>query len=266
MKLSDDEDQGFQMDCQQVENKNVIERYLADRLSEQEMEAFEQHYLECARCFDELQLRHATAIELARRPIPLTPARKSWVFSWQWSLAFAAVVLAVLASVLYMRSGQQARSRATQIAAVQPPDASLLEQLAVVDEIPPYLPGVIRGGETNPALINFQEGMRLYSAQKYAEAVAPLTEASHLDPQHVPTAFYLGISHLVAGSVDSAIEQLSKAARQPEYSEEAHWFLAKAHLKKRDVGSARGELNAVVSLHGAYSSLAQDLLRQIQKF
>ena len=60
------------------------------------------------------------------------------------------------------------------------------------------------------------------------------------------TAFYLGISQLVTGNPDEAIDQLSKVTSQESpYSEEGHWFLAKAFLKKRDFRSARTELERV---------------------
>ena len=257
------------MDCKRVEEQDMIERYLTERLSEPETEAFEQHYLECGKCFGELQMRHAAAIELTHRPIQLTPARSSWMpLSWQWAMASAVIALAVLAGILYIRPREEARPPAQQIAAVQQPSAAVLEQLASVDQIPPYVPGLIRGGETNPALIKFQEGMTLYSAQKYADAIAPLSEAARLDPQQqLPIPFYLGIAYLVTGNPGGAIEQLSKiTSKDNPYSEEGHWFLSKAYLKKRDFRSARAELQAVESLHGAHSAAAHDLFQQITNY
>src|SRR5205814_7835832 len=79
MKLSDDGSKGPNMDCRMVDEQEIIERYLAERLSEQETEAFEQHYLACSKCFGQLQMRHAAAIELASRPIQTAPARSSWM-------------------------------------------------------------------------------------------------------------------------------------------------------------------------------------------
>ena len=75
-------------------------------------------------------------------------------------------------------------------------------------------------------------------------------------------SFYLGISYLVSGNPDGAVEQLSKVtAQENPYSEESHWFLSKAYIKKKDFRSARTELQAVVSLNGQHSSAAQDLLK-----
>jgi tetratricopeptide (TPR) repeat protein len=267
MKLSDDGDDGVNMVCRTVEEEDVIERYLAGRLSTNEAEAFEQHYLECQKCFADLQLQHATAIELTYRPVhSLHLHRKPWALSLQWAAATVAVLLLV-AGVLYLRPHEKTQVPAQQIAAAQRPSAAVLEQLAAVDQIPSYIPGLIRGGETNPALIKFQEGMTLYSAGKYADALAPLKQAEGLDSlQSLPIPFYLGIAYLVSGDPQEAIAQFSKVPRENAYSEEAHWYLSKAYLKSRNFSSARTELQTVESLHGAHSAAAHDILQQIKNY
>jgi tetratricopeptide (TPR) repeat protein len=267
MKQSDQGGKKSDMDCQKVEDQEIIERYLAERLSEPELEAFEQHYIECQRCFGELKLRHAAAIELARQPVPLRAAPRPRFSSWQWGLASTVAAVAILIGILYLRPREETRVPVPQIAAIQQPDAALVDQLAVIGPVPPYIAGVIRGGETDPAQLKFQEGMDLYSRQKYSDAIGPLTEAARLDPARPMIAFYLGISYLASGNPDAAVEQLSKiTAQESAYSEEGHWFLAKAYLRKRDFNAARKELQAVQSLHGAYAGAAQDLLNQIRNF
>src|SRR5438067_6863386 len=109
--------------------------------------------------------------------------------------------------------------------------------------------------------------MDVYYAQKYSDAIGPLSESARMDSERPITAFYLGISYLASGNADAAIGPLAKVtATDNPYSEEGHWFLAKAYLKKRDFRSARTELQAVESLHGAHESSAKDLLKQIQSF
>ncbi len=44
------------LNCDAVEDRRLVERYLAGTLSEQETEAFESHYLTCLRCQNELRL------------------------------------------------------------------------------------------------------------------------------------------------------------------------------------------------------------------
>ena len=54
------------MDCGRVARDEILESYLLSRLSEEDRDAFEQHYFECARCFDELQTLQAIRDELPR--------------------------------------------------------------------------------------------------------------------------------------------------------------------------------------------------------
>jgi hypothetical protein len=42
------------MDCTRVAREEIAERYLVGDLSDGDRNAFEEHYFECARCFEEL--------------------------------------------------------------------------------------------------------------------------------------------------------------------------------------------------------------------
>ena len=53
MALNRERPGGATVDCQRVEQEEVIERYLAGKLPEGEAEAFEQHYVGCESCFEE---------------------------------------------------------------------------------------------------------------------------------------------------------------------------------------------------------------------
>ena len=54
------------MDCGRVAREEILEGYLGGRLTEEDREAFEEHYFECARCFDELRTLQAIREELRR--------------------------------------------------------------------------------------------------------------------------------------------------------------------------------------------------------
>jgi len=56
------------LNCGEVNDRGLVERYLAGRLSETEIEVFESHYLTCSHCQNELRL--ATAI---REVLPEVP-------------------------------------------------------------------------------------------------------------------------------------------------------------------------------------------------
>ena len=52
------------MDCGRVTRDEIIESYLVGRLSDEDRDAFEAHYFECARCFGDLQALQAIQGEL----------------------------------------------------------------------------------------------------------------------------------------------------------------------------------------------------------
>ena len=55
------------MDCARVAREEIVERYVVGGLSDEDRSAFEEHYFECARCFEELEALQAIQAEL-RRP------------------------------------------------------------------------------------------------------------------------------------------------------------------------------------------------------
>ena len=55
------------MDCTRVAREEIAERYLVGGLSDEDRNAFEEHYFECVRCFEELEALQAIQAEL-RRP------------------------------------------------------------------------------------------------------------------------------------------------------------------------------------------------------
>jgi len=258
------------MDCRMIEGQNVIERYLTEKLSSEEAEAFELHYLGCKRCFQELKMRHAAAIEMVRDPIPLKTSRHGLLaFRTRWAFATVVAVLFALIIVVFFRPvgnrpPQSSGQSVIPSSPTQTDATAVITQMAAVEQPPPYIPSPLRGGEGNPARERFEQGMRAYTAGDYKAAIGPLSQAAQLDRQNDPTAFYLGISYLLTESVNLAIEQLSKlTVNGNPYTEEAHWYLAKAYLKQNDTSSASAELKAVVSLNGRYAADAQEALRRL---
>ena len=49
------------MNCREIEEMQIIERYLQEQLSSEKAAAFEEHYFECDECFSELKLRDSVA-------------------------------------------------------------------------------------------------------------------------------------------------------------------------------------------------------------
>ena len=260
------------MNCQQVQDDNLIERYITEKLSQTEAEAFEKHYLECKHCFEQLGLFHATALELSRHPIPAGTARTSWMPAIpRWALASAVAALAVaLIAVVYVQWPQEPVPSAQSPLPSEPPPLEqrpevvrALTQLAMV-EAEPYLPSRLRGEQTS-SKARFEAGMQKYVDRDYKGAIEDLAEATRLDPGLDTANFYLGVSYLLEEMPDEAISRLAKlASPQSAYEEESHWYLAKAYLKKTDVAQAMTQFDAVISMNKGYSSEARDAMQQLR--
>jgi hypothetical protein len=98
--------------CDAIVDRGLIERYVAGRLSEPEVEAFESHYLTCTRCQNELRMAAAIRdvlpeVREATQAADLSPAPLTgpWLRRHAGVGAVAAAIAAVLAGVLLVQPG-----------------------------------------------------------------------------------------------------------------------------------------------------------------
>src|SRR5262249_18501949 len=153
------------LNCELVDQEDLVQRYLAKRLSEQDEEAFESHFLTCARCQQELELGLA-----ARALLPRSRRPARWgVWAGLAGLAAAAAV----ASVLLLPSR----------------GAETLRALGAVRQAPLYLGVPIRGGIPSAADSLFAAGMTQYIAEQYDRAAGELDKALHAGADAAPTEF-----------------------------------------------------------------------------
>jgi TolA-binding protein len=257
------------MDCRQIDQGDIVERYLVGDLSEPERETFERHYFECAACFEELEIQRALQEELRRSPEEqrrLTPRLVA-------AMGVAAVLVLAVGAAIWLRPSSPAPPSRVAAPATAPsaPPASrgspdrVARSVAIAElarvEPPRYVPLQLRGaGETTEA--RFRAAMRHYAAGEYSQAAAGLTEAASAGRPAPHVTFYLGISHLLSGDADRAVEWLGATTTLGEspYLEAAHFYLAKAFLAKEDVNAARRELEATVRLDGDFEQLARTLI------
>jgi TolA-binding protein len=271
------------MDCAKVAREEIIESYLVDRLSEADREAFEEHYFECAHCFDDMQSLRAIREELRLAGAEIEAETTRSLFGWASAAGLAAaVVLAVGVVVLWMRptlpssppeateapgpsQAQVPEKPGTQQPAQTTESEPSLEQLARV-EPPRYEPLTLRGA-SNQATQRFQRGMERYRKADYAGAVDDLRAAAELDPDAAHISFFLGISHLMSGQDNAAIDRLRAtiALGDSPYLEEAHFYLAKAFLRRKDLGAAEEQLKKLIQLRGSGSGEARRLLTQVER-
>jgi len=271
-----------EMDCGIAAREALFEGYLTGHLNEEEREAFEEHYFACARCFAELQALEAIREELRRCEAEEAP-RPARVFpAWAQAAALAATVVLALGTAWWMRAfeppGVPNETAPRQQAGAESPSrpgpsesegraasAPSLEQLARV-QAPPYQPLTLRG-VPDEAAARFQRGMERYRKADYAGAITELRRAAALDPDASHIGFFLGICHLMVEEDDAGIARLRAtiALGDSPYLEEAHLYLAKALLRRKDVRGAEAELKQVTQLRGSKSGEARNLLIAIQK-
>jgi TolA-binding protein len=265
------------MDCREVEEQEISERYLLNQLTEPEREEFEMHYFECGSCFLQLQTRLALQAELQLQPVMLGQARSASSHRiWIWAPALATIVLLFSAGIWWYsaqkrKASQQASSlsEASHDASVQalPPStaAPSLEELARV-EPPPYSVIVLRGAE-DEGQEAFRRAMQFYLKGDYARAIPGLRAAAKANPRTPSFNFYLGACYLLTNQTDLAIVSLRQTVSlgAPAYSESAHFYLAKAYLQKKEIAAAENELQETVQLHGSLEVEAGEILRQLRK-
>jgi TolA-binding protein len=265
------------MNCKEVEERDIPELYLLDRLTESERDEFEKHYFECEPCFAQLQTGLMLQSELRREPFARSRAggalqRRMWV----WSPAFVAVVLLLAVGIWWYSARREPSQRVSAPPIKANPEATAqslpssraapsLEELARV-EAPPYTGIVLRGAE-DEAQQTFRKAMLDYSKGDYAHAIPGLRAAVKSSPRTAKSHFYLGVCYLLTDQTDSAIEVFRRTISlgDSSYSEPAHFYLAKAYLRKKDVSAAEEELHATIRLNGSKSVEASEILRRLRE-
>jgi tetratricopeptide (TPR) repeat protein len=217
------------------------------------------HFLGCQRCFEQVQLRQDMQATLARRPRNNAP----W---WAISAIAASLLVAAGAATWFrfrpvsLREGAPAASASAAHSAARP--SINLTALAAISP-PHYLqPRWRAAGQTS-----FDLGMQSYTGGDYAAATPGLLAALKGDPRNSAAGFFLGICYLMQGRDDAAIAQLKATIAigdSPEL-EEAHFYLAKALLRRHDIAGAVVELREAVAQHGPRLAEEQSLLKDIQE-
>jgi len=264
------------MNCKEVEEQDIAEQYLLDRLTDPEREGFEKHYFECGTCFSQLQTGLALQTELRRQPaMPARARGASLRRTWVWAPAFATIVVLFSAGIWWYSARNRQPSQQVTLppskvspevpVQAQPPLAApSLEELARV-EPPPYAGVVLRGAE-DEAHETFRHAMQFYVKGDYTHAIPGVRAAVKASPQTPGFNFYLGACYLLAGQIDPAIVSFRQTVSlgDPVYSESAHFYLAKAYLQKKDVARAEDELQKTVQSHGSLESEAAEILRHLR--
>ena len=284
------------MNCQQVRNPDLVEKYVTGQLPEQEMSAFEEHYFGCDDCLAAVQLGQAINLGAGKpaKVIQMPVRNAGGTKRWMYPLAAAAAVVVVTAvgwRFLAKHPSEHIIARQNPSAPVQDPSPAVISKslkptqperqllASVVDlgavEPLTYRSSVMRGNSEDSSE-KFERAMEWYSKRDYRRTAAGLLSipvgvpGSGKVEEHINDAgvqLYLGISQLMLNQNDDAIRSFRRAASYGDtpYLESAEFFLTKGLIRQGQYPAAADQLRRVVRLKGDRQAEAQQLLEQLNK-
>ena len=127
---------------------------------------------------------------------------------------------------------------------------------------PPYVALTTRS-ETDAAERAFAQAMAHYAAGRYDQAARALGD---IDPALAHAQFFLGMSELMSGrdaQARAAFDRVVRSGAAP-YADEAHFYLAKAALRLKDLDTARRELRVAIDREAGPRGEAARLLGELK--
>ena len=102
------------MNCQQVVEHQYAERYLLGQLAPADHQAYEHHYFECSRCFEQLQTRILLCTELNRSAAAIRsePTRQPIIRRRAWASVLLALLLTAAIGTWEWRRTQSSARKA----------------------------------------------------------------------------------------------------------------------------------------------------------
>jgi CHAT domain-containing protein len=216
------------LDHASIEEHDLVSRYIGQKLSPEEAEAFEEHYFGCDRCWEEVQaateVRAALSGKVASQlekgagtPEQAPVIRGPWRNPALLAAAAAGAVIA-LAGIFVWRAAPARLGKETGL-------ASLVAAVGEARPVEPRLTGGFayapfrRSAETSPTTPSWEVLAEAARIKKAAEA-NPSTERLH----------ELGIAHLVLGEAGQAVSRLEEALLQSPDDAGLQSDLAAAYL------------------------------------
>lgn len=227
--------------CAEWEANGTIARYVTGEAYPSDGEAFEDHFLTCARCQASVRAASAARAHFASGGL----SRRGRVFL---TPLFLGVAAASVAGVLALRAVH----------------TSQLRELGAVADAPMYLGVPVRATAGPPAML-FDSAATAYNAERYRDAAAMLARLDAQDPEPVAT-FLLGASHMMLGEPVQAEQVFSRliGAGDSPYLGEALYYRAKMRLQLGRMSAAEADLRAAVRNGGLAAQPAADILSKLE--
>jgi CHAT domain-containing protein/Tfp pilus assembly protein PilF len=215
------------LDCNSVEEQDLVSQYVGRKLSSEEAEAFEEHYFGCDRCWAEVQaateLRAALQEQGSRgresvpEPVQSRVIRGPWR-NWGLLAAAAVAIVAVAAALLVSKGASRSRDPGTLV-------ADLAEAVGQRHSIRARLTGGFRYPEVSRsagAPAKAPSWKVFADAEKIKQAAERNVTAE--------SARALGLAHLFVGETDQAVGRLQEGALLAPKDARIHSDLSAAYL------------------------------------
>ena len=130
---------------------------------------------------------------------------------------------------------------------------------------PPYVALTTRS-DTDPDTQAFANAMTHYAGGRFDQSSAALRVIVTGSPGLAHAQFFLGVSELMANRPAAAREAFERTIRTnvAPYADEAHFYLAKAALRVKDVDTARRELRLAIDREAGPRGEAAKLLDELK--
>lgn len=245
------------MNCEEVEQQDILDSYVAGKLADAERDRFEEHFFNCEQC-----LRRVEAARLARDVLIAGPT--STKAGTRWLIPVLGIAAGLITAIAIWQITAPKMQVAVSKPAVQVPAAPSYDLLARFDP-PAYRASTLRGAAQSARA--FRDAMKLYSANDFAGAAQGLRTAVSRGDATPEIRFYLGVSEMLSGEREGGIADLRKviAAGDTPFLSEARFYLAKGLLAGGRVTDARDELQTLIKEQSELSPRAQELLAQLPK-
>ena len=224
------------------------ERYASQRMTVEEAETFEDHFVTCAECQAEVRFVSAVAGSFggAAEPAPALSRTRRRGLVGGVALALAAGLVAL------MISRSQPRGELVALGGVREP--------------PVYLGVPVRSQGARSDSV-FNAAMDAYARREFPVAAAGLRATLALDPGSVPAQFFLATSLLLDDHPRDAVDAFGRVLARGDtpYRAEARYYRAKALLRMGRGDDARADLAALTRADGAAFEMAAALADSVAR-
>lgn len=234
--------------CDESSRCSNAERYVAHRMAAPEAAAFEDHFVTCAECQDEVRFASAIIAGLPHTQAATPGPRAARRMASRFWIGAGLAIAAGLATFMILRSGPQ----------------SELVALGAVREPPMYLGIPVRSaGAQRDSL--FEVAMESYATRRYTAAATGLRAALAAGEDSVPAQFFLATSLLLDSRASEAVDEFQRVLSHgaTPYSAEARYYRAKALLRLGRGADAEAELARLTAADGAVHDMGKALADSI---